>query len=288
MSLKSLIPSNVLSAMVEETMRKSLVFGAVVNTDYEGIIRAAGDSVRIPVIGDVTISDHTVNDTLTYEALDSAEMILKIDQQKRFTFKVDIVDATQSSINILARQMDRAAYQLADAADQYIASLYTGAGVTANLGTSTTPLTITAKASASTNIGVHELFSRLHLGLSEKNVPTMGRWAVVSPWLQAKLALAGVLELSTVDQGAYTNGMVGRAFGFDIYVSNNVVNANTTGSKIMAGTSDAISFAGQLLDIQTLDLETSYGMGGRGLYVYGAKVVQSDALAVATVSAADG
>ena len=93
-SLKSMIPSNVLAGMVEEELRKSLVFGDVVNTDYEGVSTGAGDSVRIPVIGDVTISDHVVNDTITYEGLDSAELKLIVDQQKRFSFAVDIVDAT--------------------------------------------------------------------------------------------------------------------------------------------------------------------------------------------------
>ena len=287
-SLKSLIPSNLLTTMVEETFRKALVFGNVVNTDFEGVIRNAGDSVRIPVIGDVTIADHTVNDTLTYEGLDAADMVLKVDQQKRFSFKIDIVDEAQSNINILAKYMDKAAYQLADTADQYIAARHADAGVTTNLGTTGTPLTITAAATTGSNIGVHELFSRISLGLDQANVSTNGRYAVVPPWLSAKLVLAGVIELSTVDQGAYVNGQVGRAFGFDIRMSNNVVNGSTTGSKVMAGTSDAISFAGQITDLETLKLETSYGMGGRGLYVYGCKTVQADALAVATVSAASG
>jgi len=287
-SLKSLIPSNVLTAMVEETLRKSLVFGDVVNTDYEGVIRGAGDSVRIPVIGDVTVSDHTVNDTLTYEALDAADMVLKIDQQKRFSFAIDIVDQTQSAINIAAKYADRAAYQLADAADQYIAALHSTAGVTSNLGTSTTPLSVTAAASSGSNASVYEILSRIATGLDNVNVPQQGRFVIVPPWMHGKMVMAGMLQYRSGDANAYTNGSVGTLMGFDIRISTNVVNYNTTGSKVMAGTSAAISFAGQLLDIETLNLETKYGTGVRGLYVYGAKTVQSDALAVATVSEATG
>lgn len=287
-SLKSMIPSNLLTTMVEETLRKSLVYGDVVNTDYEGMITSAGDSVRIPVIGDVTISDHTANDTITYASLDSADMLLKIDQQKRFAFAVDVVDATQSSINIVAKQADRAAYQLRDNSDQYIAALHSDAGVTTSLGTTTTPLTITAAASTGGNISAYELFSRIAKGMDDANVPQEGRVAVIPPWLHAKLVLSGMLQYTAGDSTAYTNGQVGRLMGFDIRMSTNVVNGSTTGSKVMAMTRDAISFAGQILDIEVLNLETKYGTGVRGLYVYGAKVVQADALAVATVSEATG
>lgn len=288
MSLDSLIPSNVLVAMVEETLRKSLVFGDVVNRDYEGTIRAAGDSVKIPVIGDVSVSDYTKGQALTYPGVDATDMLMPIDQQKLIEFSVDILDETRSPINIAQRYTDRAAYGLRDTADQYIASLHSEAGVTDNLGTTATPLTITAKTTAGSNIGVNELLSRISVKMDEADVPSEGRYLVVPPWLHGKLTMAGILELSTVDQGAYTNGKVGRVQGFDIRVSNNIVNAKTTGSKVMAGTIDAISFAAQITRFDTFPLQNKFGTGVRGLYVYGSKVVQSSALAVATVSEADG
>ena len=287
-SLKSLIPSKLLTAMVEETMRKGLVFGDVVNTDYEGIIKSAGDSVRIPVIGDVTVSDHTVNDTLTYESLDAADMLLEITEQKRFSFAVDIVDEKQSIVSAAQLYADRAAYQLRDQADQFISAKHSGAGITSDLGTTGTPLEITAAASTGSYISVYELLSRIAKGLDNANVPQEGRFVVIPPWLHAKMVLAGMLQYQNGDVQAYLNGSVGRLMGFDVRMSTNVVNYNTTGSKVMAGTDRAISFAGQLLNVETLNLETKYGTGVRGLYVYGAKVVQADALAVATVSEATG
>ena len=162
------------------------------------------------------------------------------------------------------------------------------AGITAGLGTSGTPLDITAAASTGGNISVYELLSRIAKGLGEANVHQEGGWVVVPAWLHQKMILAGMLQYTAGDSTAYTNGQVGRLMGFDIRMSNNVVNAKTAGSKVMAGTDQAISFAGQLLDVEVLNLETKYGTGVRGLYVYGAKVIQADALAVATVSEAVG
>lgn len=284
-SLKSLIPSDVMSVMVEETLRKSLVLGSVVNTSYQGVISGAGDSVLIPVIGDVSIVDHTVNDTITYEALDAANAKLVIDQQKRFAFAVDDVDSRQAIVNVAALYADRAAYLLRDTSDQFIAAMHGDAGASGTLGTTTTPLTVTAAASTGGNVSAYECLTRMHQALDNKNVPREGRWLVVPPWFIAKLTLAGLLTVpGTSDQEAAVNGRVGYRMGFDIRVSNNIVNASGTGSKIMAGTNSAITFASQILNVETLRLETLFGSGVRGLYVYGAKTVQPDALCTLTAT----
>ena len=286
-SLKSLIPSDVMSAMVQETLRKSLVLGDVVNTEYQGVIAGAGDSVLIPVVGDVTISDHTVNDTITYEALDATNQKLVIDQQKRFSFAVDDVDSKQALVDVSAAYANRAAYQLKDASDSFIGGLYTSAGVTTNLGTTAVPLEVTAADTATGYVGIYDLLARIAKGLDNENVPTEGRFLVVSPWVHSKMVLKGALQY-TQDAQAAVNGKVGRLMGFDIRVSNNITNANAAATKIIAGHIMAISFAQQILGVETLRLETKYGTGVRGLYVYGAKVVQPSALACATVSEANG
>ena len=288
-SLKSFIPANVLSAMVEETLRKSLVLGAVANTKYQGVIASAGDSVLIPVIGDVTITDHTVNDTIVYEALDSSSIKLVCDQQKRFSFAVDDVDARQAQADVAALYADKAAYQLKDASDQFLAGLYTQAGVTSSLGTTATPLTVTAANTTGGNVGVYDLIARIAKGLDEKNVPQEGRWLVCPPWLISKLKLAGILTVQgTIDQMAAINGKVGYTMGFDIRMSTNLTNHNAAGSKILAGTMNAMSFVSQILNVETLRLETKFGDGVRGLYVYGGKVVQPDQLACATCTETAG
>ena len=238
----------------------------------------------IPVIGDVTISTHTVNDSLTYEALDGANAKLVIDQQKRFSFAVDDVDSRQALVDVAAAYANRAGYLLRDNSDQYIAALHGQAGVTSNLGTTAAPLTVTAAASTGGNVSAYEVLARLHKGLNDKNVPMEGRWLVAPPWFVSKLILAGVFSQGTTDQAAAVNGKVGYYMGFDIRISTNVVNYTGTGSKIMAGTMDAITYVGQILNVETLRLETKFGTGVRGMLVYGAKVIQPDALAVCTAT----
>jgi len=271
MSVTGFIPE-LWSRRINKKLRESLVFGSVVNTDYEGEIGAGGDTVKINSIGDVTIGNYTPNSTsITPEALNDYQTTLLVDQKKYFAFKVDDVDKAQVVANVMDEAMQSAAWGLKNAADEYIAALYTDAGNT-----------ITSTAIDSTNA----LASVLTLGqyLSQENVPEDGRWLVIPPWFKTKLLLAKAL---VTDNGAaadaFTNGKVGRVGGFDLYESNNVSNDGTT-YYIMAGTKKAISFAAQVNKVEAYRPEASFSDAIKGLYVYGAKVVYPDALAVLTAT----
>ncbi len=271
MSVTSFIPE-LWSKRINQKLRESLVFGSVVNTDYEGEIGSGGDTVKINSIGDVTIGNYTPNSTtITPEQLNDYQTTLLIDQKKYFAFKIDDVDKAQVNANVMDEAMQSAAWGLKNSADEYIAALYTDAGNT-----------ITTTAIDSTNA----LAAVLTLGqyLSQENVPEDGRWLVIPPWFKTKLLLAKALVTdSGAAADAFTNGKVGRVGGFDLYESNNVSNNGTT-YYIMAGTKKAISFAAQVNKVEAYRPEASFSDAVKGLYVYGAKVVYPDALAVLTAT----
>jgi len=78
-----------------------------------------------------------------------------------------------------------------------------------------------------------------------------------------------------------TNGMIGTAAGFTVLASNNVatsVFSGTTYYNIIAGTSQAISFAEQLKSVEAFRPEESFADAVKGLHLYGAKVVRPEAL----------
>lgn len=271
MSVSNFIPE-LWSRRINQKLRESLVFGSVVNTDYEGEIGSGGDTVKINSIGDVSIGTYVPNSTsITPEQLNDYQTTLAIDQKKYFAFKVDDVDRAQVNANVMDEAMQSAAWGLKNSADEYIAALYTDAGNT-----------ITSTAIDSTNV----LAAVLTLGqyLSQENVPEDGRWLVIPPWFKTKLVLAKAL---VTDNGAaadaFTNGKVGRVGGFDLYESNNISNDGTT-YYIMAGSKKAISFAAQVNKVEAYRPEASFSDAIKGLYVYGAKVVYPDALAVLTAT----
>lgn len=281
MSLTNFIPQ-IWSARLLENLRKNLVFGqtGVINRDYEGEIRAYGDTVKINSIGPVTVADYVKNtDIAAPETLTDAQRTLVIDQAKYFNFQIDDVDAAQQNPKVMDAAMREAAYALADKADQYLASLYVNAGLT--IGDDTTPIVPTATTA-------YETLVDASIKLDENNIPRTGRYAVVPPWFYGLLlkddrfVKAGT---ATSDQ-VLRNGEVGQAAGFTIYVSNNIANTTGTKYKIMVGHPMATTFAEQINKVEAYRPEKRFADAVKGLYLYGAKVIRPEALLVITANKA--
>jgi N4-gp56 family major capsid protein len=273
------------SAELLMALEKALVYGGLVNRDYEGEISDAGDTVRITSISDPTIGTYSANSTtVTPEELTDAQRTLTVDQAKYFSFFVDDVDARQAKGNVMPTAMQRAAYKLADTIDQYIAGLYTGTQSANLVGSTGSPVnTYTTVTDAYDKVLVP-----LRTKLAKANVPTAGRFVVVSPELMGSLLLDARFikanESGTTD--GLRNGFVGRAAGFDIYESNNTPNPTSDYQAIIAGNRTAISFAQQISKTEAYRPEAKFADAVKGLALYGAKLVRPDSLAVAIIDPA--
>src|SRR5204863_502435 len=103
------------AARLLTALEKALVYGQtnVCNRDYEGEIRASGNTVKIASIGDVSIGDYVKdNDIDDPEVLSDDDQSLLIDQAKYFNFYVDSVDRAQQNVNVLDEAMRRSAWAL--------------------------------------------------------------------------------------------------------------------------------------------------------------------------------
>jgi len=269
------------SANLLVATRKALIFGNCINRDYEGEISAAGDTVRITSIGRPTISNYVPNSTkITPEQVNDSQRTLVVDQSKFFAFAVDDVDARQAKGNVIPQSMNEAAYGFADVIDQYIAnSMYTGIQSANQVGS----LTIAANTPSDF---YDKVLVPLKIKLDLANVPTEGRWINVRP--EAHGALLRDPRFVKVNESGTSeglrNGMVGRAAGFDIQVTNNA--PNTTGSEYVtiAGTNAAYTFAEQINKVEAYRPQDSFSDAVKGLVLYGGKLVRPDFLASALVT----
>ena len=257
---------------LEPLFHKALIYGNVVNRSYEGLITGAGDTVKINFPGKVAVRDYT-SSVLTYDDLTAPQTTLTIDKKKYYAFHVEDIDKVQAKPDFVDEFMAEASYSIKDAVDTAIAAQYADAG---SISTSTAVNSSNALAA----------MLALAQALDEKNIPTNGRWAIIPSWLKNKLVLAKVVNENTTNE-AFNDGYVGRVAGFDVWQSNNVplVGSNY---KIMAGTNRAITFAGQFTEgPEVLRRDERFGNYVRGLYVFGTRVIQPDALAVldATIAA---
>lgn len=269
------------SANLLVAARKNLVYGMNVNRDYEGEISAAGDTVRITSVGRPTISSYVPNVTqINPEQVNDSQRTLVVDQAKFFAFAVDDVDARQAKGNVIPQSINEAAYGFADVMDQYIAStMYTGIQTQNQLGS----ITIAANTP---NDFYDKVLVPLKIKLDLANVPTEGRWITVRP--EAHGALLRDSRFVKVNEAGSSeglrNGMVGRAAGFDITLSNNA--PNTTGSEYVtiAGTDAAYTFAEQINKVEAYRPQNSFSDAVKGLVLYGGKLVRPDFLASALVT----
>ena len=270
MAFSNFIPE-VWSARLLEHLDNVHVYAALMNRDYEGDIRAFGDTVHINQIGDITINDYTGDDIAAPEELDSTAMELKIDQAKYFNFQIKDIDNAQSNPKVVDAAMQRASYGINDVVDRYLASLLLSGAQSGS--------TITAGSLTSEN--AYDALVDLGVVLNEHNVPMLGRWVVIPPWFHGLLLKDPrfVGNGTGYNQAILQGGWVGDAAGFRIHLSNNV--PESAGSySVIAGTNAAGSFAEQLVELEAYRLEKNFSDGLKGLHVYGAKVSQPDGLAV--------
>lgn len=279
MALHNFTPA-IWSAKLFVRLRKALVAASIVNNDYEGEIRNFGDVVKINEIGPITVSDYTKHGTLTWAQLTSAQKQLIIDQAKSFSFEIDDIDMAQNNPKVMNAAMDEAAYAIADTIDQFILGKYADAGITNTtyMGSSSSPISV-----SSGNVILTLSYASRYM--TENNVPQANRIMVVAPWVHQKMLLAEIGGISATavpkvfDNGAMTSGYIGEALGFRFLVSNNVQNSATSVSAILALNTSAISYAGQVAKVKSVERENTFTTGVKGLYVYGAKVVRPEALA---------
>ncbi|MFJ1648006.1 P22 coat protein - protein 5 domain protein [Streptomyces sp. NPDC088258] len=274
------------SALLLDALRNALVYAQpqLVNSDYEGEIQNFGQSVHITTIGDPAVSDYDPNIDLNYEEIETAGVDLIIDRKKFFAFKLDDVDKAQARVNPMTKMATNSAYKMRDAADSYVANLYTGVASSNTVGSTGAPVnTFTTPTDA-----YNKILIPLRTRLNRASAPSEGRYCVITPELEASLLQDDRFvraDASGTTEGL-RNGYIGRAAGMDILMSNNAPNPTGDTQVIQAGYPGAITYADQILETEALRLPNTFADAVRGLHVYGAKLVRPTGIAVAFIDPA--
>lgn len=278
MSVKNFIPQ-LWSRAIFQGYDKSYEFAPLTNRQYEGEIKAYGDRIKINEIGDITTGAYS--GTVTYQDPDDASKFLLIDQQQYSAVQIDDIDAAQANPKFVNEVTRKMGVSIGDTMDQFLASLYTDAGLSdSTLGT-------TDSVRALNSAEIVEYLSYVNQLMDENNNPKQGRVAVVPPWFVHKMTLAKITK-DTNNSAIITNGYVGRMLGWDVYMSNNVAHSSATWyAPMFFLRNDTIAFAEQLMFTEALRDKDSFKDYLRTLVVYGGKVVRPSSLAVGYISNQD-
>lgn len=280
MAVTNFVP-DIWSARILENLSKTSVAAGICNRDYEGDA-SVGDSVKITSITDPTVSSYTGAD-ITLEDIDDATRSLLLDQKKYFDFYLDDVERAQS-VNggaILQAAIDRASYALSNTLDAYVLGLMgTGASAAA-------PDHQVAEATINTAAGAYDAMVSWRVLLDKADVQPEERFVAVSPDFYGLILKDSRFVGSGDAMGAEVraNGKVGRAAGFDVYVSNNLPAGPGAGAGVsqIAGSRYATTLAEQVRSVESFRVERKFADGVKGLHVYGALVTRPTALVSADV-----
>lgn len=259
------------------------VMAECVNRDWEGEIKYAGDTVRITQPGNVTLNTHDDDTPIQYEQPKGNQFILTVDQQKDWGFKISTIEQRQSNVkDIQSKYISRARVAVVNAKDGFMHTTgFAGVYTSNQLG----EVTVTKNT-------IYDFCLDLYEKLSDTNaIDSDGKASDGKrPYLVLPPALVKLIKQSEEAKNATTlgdevirKGTILQYAGFDIKQST-LIKPNTGKYNILAGTSDGITFADQIVETKVTEDKDFFGIFVAGLYVYGAKVVEPKALASAVVT----
>ena len=268
------------SQKLNSMLEKNCVMMQCVNKNWEGEIKNQGDTVKIITPAQVSVSTLTTDD-ITYSSLTPTSKDLKIDQKKFFAFKIDDAAKAQTNTDIMEAHLVNAKRAIEQVQDAYLLSKHTDVVSANTIGTEASPITLSSS-------NVYEKFVQLSLALKNSDAvyPGVRPWVVINPNIEAYLLQSSqFINAYNLADETIREGSIGRIAGMDVLVSTNLTEVDDK-YYVLAGTNDAITFASQLAKIESLRDNDSFSDLVRGLYLYGAKTVQPNALAKMIVSAA--
>ncbi len=287
-SVSKFIPE-LFSKKMLKNFYQTTAFNEIANTDYQGEIKASGDKVIIRHTPAITVADYAVGGTLSYEVPEVANTELNIDKAKSWSFKIDDIDEVASDLNLMNAFAADAGERLKIAIDtecfDYISTkaaasnmgdLAGAISANINLGKAAAPVVVTSATATSIIVDVNQV-------LDEANIPSENRWIVLPAWFVALLKKSDLkaADITGDSVSVLRSGVVGMVDRTKIIQSNLLKHVTDTTKECfycMAGTTDSVTFANQLVKTETIQIPTSFGQYMRGLSVYGRAVVQPTAL----------
>lgn len=274
MAMTNIIPEVWAMEMIQ-LLEKSLAAAQIANRDIAGEINNVGDVLHIIGQSDVTVGNYPASGNITYNETSDTDTELVINIDKYFGLKFEDKAKIQAAFDFQSPYVRRATYKLRDEIDQLLMAEYANAGIV-SYATGTTAWQFTY----STCANVPNFFAKIHKELDDAYASRMGRYMIVSPAVLEAFVTYFAQRSTVFGDNIAQNGYIASAMGFDLYLSNNCVTAD---SKIhcMAGVKgDSIAYAQQINpeSIEMLRSEGRFADLVRGRVLAGIKTYRPDTL----------
>lgn len=265
MSVQNFFPEIWATGILKER-DKVMIAAKHCTTEYEGLIKAKGDRVKILTVGDVSSYSYTKNtDINAPDQLNDEAQWLDIDQAKYCHVSIDDIDKVQSNEKLMGEAQRKLGIKMADDVDSYIFGLYTQIAAGQTVDGFTAPVT---------SANVINYLATIRQKFKEANVPDSETiYLEMAPAIYTKFVLARIAK-ETMNTKTLESGEAGKnLYGIELCESNNVV-LNSTKYKCLARTKGAIAYASQLTETVGYRPERRFGDAVKSLQVWGAKIIR--------------
>ena len=229
--------------------------------------RVDGTKIVFNKVGVGAVKDYA--GVIAWDEVATTPVELLMDQNSYFAFSLDDIDKAQLVADVIDSTTKEHSDLLAEKIDTYVlGKAVTGVLAANKIGLVGTPQTIVKVTEA------YDYIVDLGTKLGKKKVPNSDRFVVVN---NDYLNLLQKDDRFTKNPDVLANGIVNNAKinGMTIVISEEVGDG-----KVVALHKSAVGYGKQIDQIEALRLESAFADGVRGLCVYDAEVLRSEAVAV--------
>jgi len=219
------------------TLMSNLVMGALVNRDFSDMVADYGDVVNTSRPADFSGKRKTDADSVTEQDAQSPNIPVPLDQHFHVTFVIKDGEMSKALPNLVERYLEPAARELAEKVDQVLAGQVCRLNGTSEEG----------RLNEMTKTNAPDMVLDANTALDIARCPKMGRVLVLGPRAQ-KATLGAELFVSTEKRGdagtALREASLGRVYGMDAFMDQNMPYSNVDDAQVTTGTVDAAEAAG--------------------------------------------
>ena len=303
-NINAFVPEIYSQKLLKESKEMTDFKNNMTNSDWEGEIKSAGDTVHIctPDLSNIKIGEGVVPDTVDVYP---KSLTLTIDKSKSFQFKFNDIEQAQSQFNMMEGYMSSANELMMIEVNRELEVAVLNDANVPNVGTTASPFAVTSAT-------INAAFNRIKRVLQEnKALSPAGFYTfkgnkeqalqlapivTISPALFEELVNSTVLTHPTAqgDDILY-KGVVGQIAGMKIFVDTLLSGITSSDDATyyadeankkyvaIAGTKMGITFAEQYNKVEKLRDPQTFADIGRALYLYGYKITNPKSLVKAVI-----
>jgi hypothetical protein len=219
------------------TLKSNMVMGALVNRDYDSAVANFGDIVNTSRPADFTGTRKVDSDSVTVQDAQSTTVQVPLNQHFHVSYTIKDGEMSKALPDLVERYVEPAAREIAEKVDQVLCGQVVRLTGTSDEG----------KLTEMTSTTADDYILDAMAALDVARCPKPGRKLVLGPRAQ-KAALGAGLFVSAEQRGdggtALENAVLGRVYGFDTYMDQNMSYVALGSADYGSGATDNIEAAG--------------------------------------------